>query len=132
MLFGLLCAIAVGVITPVMMIFLGEIFDGFVENGRGNMTVPTFLLNDDDIAPTSSAEVASDAFMDTITEFLWEMIGIGAGTWVLTYLYVTCMNYAAERQVFRIRRMFLEAVLRQDIGWYDTNTSTDFASKMTQ
>ena len=127
MLFGLLCAIAVGVITPVMMIFLGEIFDGFVENGRGNMTVPTFLLNDD-----SGAEVGSEAFMDIITDFLWKMIGIGAGTWLLTYLYVTCMNYAAERQVFRIRRMFLEAVLRQDVGWYDTNTSTDFASKMTQ
>ena len=27
---------------------------------------------------------------------------------------------------------FLEAVLRQDIGWYDTNTTSDFASKMTE
>ena len=27
---------------------------------------------------------------------------------------------------------FLRAVLRQDIGWYDTNTTSDFASKMTE
>ena len=27
---------------------------------------------------------------------------------------------------------FLEAVLRQDIAWYDTNTTSDFASKMTE
>ena len=26
----------------------------------------------------------------------------------------------------------MRAVLRQDIGWYDTNTTSDFASKMTE
>ena len=26
----------------------------------------------------------------------------------------------------------MEAVLRQDIAWYDTNTTSDFASKMTE
>ena len=31
-----------------------------------------------------------------------------------------------------IRTKFLEAVLRQDIAWYDTNTTSDFASKMTE
>ena len=35
-------------------------------------------------------------------------------------------------QVFRIRKEFLKSVLRQDIGWYDVNTTTDFASRMTE
>ena len=35
-------------------------------------------------------------------------------------------------QVFRIRGEFLSAILRQDISWYDTNTATDFASRMTE
>ena len=35
-------------------------------------------------------------------------------------------------KVFRIRCEFLRNVLRQDISWYDTNTATDFASRMTE
>ena len=35
-------------------------------------------------------------------------------------------------QVFRIRREFLQAVLSQDISWYDTNTTTHFASSITE
>jgi hypothetical protein len=34
--------------------------------------------------------------------------------------------------VFRIRGKFLHAMLRQDVGWYDTNTTADFASRMTE
>ncbi|MFN9944772.1 MAG: ABC transporter transmembrane domain-containing protein [bacterium] len=30
------------------------------------------------------------------------------------------------------RKDFFKAVLRQDISWYDTNTTTDFASRMTE
>ena len=47
-----------------------------------------------------------------------------------SYLFVTCLNHAAEAQVFRIRNLFLKAVLRQDIGWYDVNQTGDFAARM--
>jgi hypothetical protein len=30
------------------------------------------------------------------------------------------------------RKEFFKAVLRQDISWYDTSTTTDFASRMTE
>ena len=32
----------------------------------------------------------------------------------------------------KIRKEFLAAVLRQDISWFDTNTTSDFASRMTE
>jgi len=48
--------------------------------------------------------------------------------WILSYIFVTSLNYAAAKQGFRIRGDFLRSVLKQDIGWYDVNTSTDFAS----
>jgi len=35
-------------------------------------------------------------------------------------------------QVYKIRSRFLQAVLRQDISWYDTATSNDFASRITE
>ena len=48
------------------------------------------------------------------------------------YVFVTCLNTTAERQVFLIRRLYLKSLLRQNIGWYDTNQTGDFASKMTE
>merc|ERR1719295_1419289 len=60
------------------------------------------------------------------------MFILSAVLWILSWIFVTCLNLAAARQVFRIRGEFLRAVLRQDIAWYDTNTSTDFASRLTE
>ena len=72
---------------------------------------------------------------------------IAAAIWILTWAYVTCFNLAAERQVrnvhfinllyifiqvFRIREMFFQAVLRQDMAWFDIRTSTGFASQLTE
>ena len=53
----------------------------------------------------------------------------------MAYIFVTCLNTAAENQVFKIRGLFLKSILRQNIGWYDTTcngaASGDFASRMT-
>ena len=35
-----------------------------------------------------------------------------------------------ECQVHKIRGLFFKAILRQDIGWYDTHQTGDFAAKM--
>merc|ERR1719189_3504923 len=57
---------------------------------------------------------------------------IGLGILITHYIFVAAFNYSAERQVWRIRKEFLAAVLRQDIAWFDTNTTSDFASRMTE
>ena len=70
--------------------------------------------------------------MDTLTRFGLGMIGMAFLMWFLSYIFVSCLNLAAANQVFRIRGKFIQAVLKQDVSWYDTNTSSDFASRMTE
>ncbi|XP_035228455.1 ATP-dependent translocase ABCB1-like isoform X2 [Stegodyphus dumicola] len=43
---------------------------------------------------------------------------------------VSCFSIAAANQVFRIRCMFMESILKQDIGWFDTNKTGDFTSRI--
>ena len=50
----------------------------------------------------------------------------------MSFLFVSVMNWAAASQVHRIRGLFYRAVLRQDIGWYDTHKTGDFAAKITE
>ena len=74
--------------------------------------------------------VDQDAFYAEIARFGTGAAIIGLVNLISSYLFVTCLNYAAESQVFRIRTMFLRSVLRQDIGWYDTTPTGSFASRM--
>lgn len=47
-------------------------------------------------------------------------------------LQVSCSMIAAERQGRRIRRAYLEAVLRQEMGWHDQAHTAEVASRMSE
>ncbi|CAG9136479.1 unnamed protein product [Plutella xylostella] len=53
-------------------------------------------------------------------------------SWVLVILAVWLVNWSALKQITRIRSMFLRSVLRQDMYWYDTDTSFNLASRMSE
>ena len=74
--------------------------------------------------------VDEDAFYAEISRFGTGAAIIGLVNLISSYLFVTCLNYAAESQVFRIRTLFLQSVLRQDVGWYDVHPTGSFASRM--
>jgi ATP-binding cassette subfamily B (MDR/TAP) protein 1 len=50
----------------------------------------------------------------------------------MAYIFITCLNHAAECQAHRIRGLFFKSILRQDIGWYDTHQTNDFAARMAE
>ncbi|XP_054157975.1 ATP-dependent translocase ABCB1-like isoform X2 [Oppia nitens] len=58
--------------------------------------------------------------------FVFAVIILVAG-----YVIVATFSAAANHQKHRIRILFFKAVLRQDITWYDTKTTGDFATKVT-
>ncbi|XP_073952769.1 multidrug resistance protein homolog 49-like [Choristoneura fumiferana] len=45
---------------------------------------------------------------------------------------VGCINWSALRQITRIRKKFLRAVLGQDMEWFDTDSEFNLASKMSE
>ena len=91
-----------------------------------------------------------------VAKFGWGCCIIGTVLWILGYVFVACFNAAviftsltyiqyyqksficdcfefqAENQVHRVRCAFFNAILRQEIGWYDTHETGDFASRMTE
>nr|GMC75949.1 ABC transporter B family member 19-like [Ipomoea batatas] len=52
------------------------------------------------------------------------MTGLAAVVVVGAYLEITCWRIVGERSVYRIRTKYLRAVLRQDIGYFDTEMNT--------
>lgn len=58
--------------------------------------------------------------------------GIGGGVIVLGYGQVMFWMIASERQTHRIRTLFYRNIMRQNIGWFDTNESAELNSRMTK
>ncbi|TXG68236.1 hypothetical protein EZV62_003171 [Acer yangbiense] len=52
------------------------------------------------------------------------MTGLAAIVVVGAYLEITCWRLVGERSAQRIRTMYLRAVLRQDVGFFDTEVTT--------
>ncbi len=58
------------------------------------------------------------------------LLALGAA--IATFLEIFLPLYAAEKQMRRAREAYLKALLRQDIGWHDTNRSGEVASRLAE
>ena len=112
---GIISAIACGSIFSVMFIMFGDVTDVLAQYNAAE-------------GPGSG----NDAFLEGMNRFARNISYVGFGILITHYIFVAAFNYSAERQVKKIRKEFLAAVLRQDISWFDTNTTSDFASRMTE
>ena len=47
-------------------------------------------------------------------------------------LQVSGWMTACERQIFKMRRAFFKSILRQDMGWFDSNPSGELTTRLTE
>lgn len=73
-----------------------------------------------------------DAFMDSVETFAGYNSLLGLVMLLVTYMSVWMYNFVANRQILRIRNLYLKSALSQDIGWYDVQQTGDFASRMSE
>ncbi|CAM6099091.1 unnamed protein product [Calypogeia fissa] len=102
MIVGSIGAIGAGVAQPLMTLLFGELINAFGQNYA-----------------TSTHRLVHEV-NKVVLDFVYLGIGCGVGA----YLEVACWTIAGERQAARIRCKYLRAILRQDILFFDTDTST--------
>lgn len=57
---------------------------------------------------------------------------MAAVQFVASVLFVDIFNYTALRQITRIRVKFFQAMVRQEMAWYDNTSDNNFASRLTE
>ncbi|XP_047539105.1 multidrug resistance protein homolog 49-like isoform X1 [Vanessa atalanta] len=131
---GVIFASLNGLFVPVGVIIYGEftslLIDRTVMNGTSTPTLTIAWFGGGRILTNASREENRQALIEDSQAF-----GIGCTVFsVLQFLVgvisVDLFNYAALKQIDRVKEKFLQAVLRQDITWYDLNTSMNFATKV--
>uniref|UniRef100_A0A8C9CPK4 Phosphatidylcholine translocator ABCB4 n=1 Tax=Phocoena sinus TaxID=42100 RepID=A0A8C9CPK4_PHOSS len=112
--FGTIMAIAHGSGLPLMMVVFGEMTDRFVNIG-GNFSFPAINLKT----------------FELFSRYAYYYSGLGAGVLVAAYIQVSFWTLAAGRQIKKIRQEFFHAILRQEIGWFDINDTTELNTRLT-
>ncbi|XP_017777603.1 PREDICTED: multidrug resistance protein 1B [Nicrophorus vespilloides] len=116
---------------PLNMLVFGTLSQNMIDFATA--LVPCNPEFDPECDPTlypSKVYEATEKLKDDIQEFAIYNSLIGLAMLVLSYLSTAIYNYCGIRQSFKIRTLYLENVLNQDIGWYDMHQSGDFASRM--
>lgn len=101
MLVGALGAAAHGAAVPVFFIFFGKLIDAM-----GNSFA-------------SQADVSHE-----VAKYSLDFVYLSVAVMISGWLEVSCWIYTGERQSARIRLNYLKAMLSQDVGFFDTDTST--------
>ncbi|XP_056175493.1 ABC transporter B family member 9-like [Syzygium oleosum] len=99
MVVGTITAIANGLAQPLMTLIFGKLINSFGSSDRDHVV----------------KEVSKVAVL-----FLYLALGTG----VASFLQVACWMVTGERQATRIRGLYLKTILRQDIAFFDTETTT--------
>ncbi|KAG5383524.1 hypothetical protein IGI04_034994 [Brassica rapa subsp. trilocularis] len=96
---GTISAMANGLAQPIMSVLIGKIIN-------------VFGFSDHDHMVKEVSKVA--------VRFLY----LAVYACVVSFLQVSCWMVTGERQSARIRGLYLKTILRQDIGFFDTETNT--------
>ncbi|XP_017054076.1 multidrug resistance protein homolog 49 [Drosophila ficusphila] len=134
--FSLLVATASSFFIPYFMIIYGEftslLVDRTVAVGTSSPTFALPMFGGGKQLTNASKEENRQAIIDDATAFgIGSLVG-SVSMFLLITLAIDLANRIALNQIDRIRKVFLEAMLRQDIAWYDTSSGSNFASKMTE
>jgi ATP-binding cassette subfamily B (MDR/TAP) protein 1 len=109
MIVGCISAGAVGAAQPAFMIIFGDVMDG-----------------------AGGVDGAGDDLMSTFDDIAFKMIFIGAGCFAAAWIGEACFKTTGLRQSARWRTYYLEGILRQDVGWYDTNSANELSSRIAE
>ncbi|KAL5182709.1 ABC transporter B family member 11 [Glycine soja] len=101
MVVGAISAVGNGISMPLMTILIGDAIDAFGGNVDNKQAV---------VHQVSKASL--------------KFASIGAGAFFAAFLQVACWVITGERQAARIRGLYLKAILRQDISFFDKDTNS--------
>ncbi|RDB18091.1 Leptomycin B resistance protein pmd1 [Hypsizygus marmoreus] len=122
---GLVCAGAAGAAQPLMSLLFGNLTQDFV-----SFTITLRKAQAGDPDAIADVPVAAAHFRETAALDASYLVYIGVGMFVCTYVYMFVWVYTGELNAKRIRERYLQAVLRQDIAFFDHVGAGEIATRI--
>ncbi|VFQ59552.1 unnamed protein product [Cuscuta campestris] len=97
---GIIAAVANGLSLPFMTLLFGDITNAFGQNQSNNHIV------------------------HAVSKVALKFVYLALGSGLASFLQMSCWMVSGERQAARIRNLYLQAILRQDVAFFDKETNT--------
>ncbi|KAL5182705.1 ABC transporter B family member 11 [Glycine soja] len=97
---GTVGAIGNGISMPLMTLIFGSLINAFGESSN------------------------TDEVVDEVSKVSLKFVYLAVGTFFAAFLQLTCWMITGNRQAARIRGLYLKTILRQDVSFFDKETST--------
>ncbi|XP_021208843.2 multidrug resistance protein homolog 49 isoform X1 [Bombyx mori] len=131
---GVILASLNGLFVPIGVIIYGEftslLIDRTVMVGTSGKTLTIAMFGGGRILTNASREENRLALIEDSQAFGVGCTVFSIAQFIIGAISVDLFNVTALRQIERVKTHFLQAVLRQDLTWYDLNTSMNFATKV--
>ncbi|KAJ2455862.1 hypothetical protein EV183_000478 [Coemansia sp. RSA 2336] len=114
---GTFFSCASGVVTPVMIIIFSELMNVILKYYE--------FLKDGDVD-------GGNHYLDHESRhYCLLFLILGIVMWVVSFGVNACWAISAENQGLRIRKLYYESIMRQDIGWFDTVKTGELTTRIT-
>ncbi|KAF3452294.1 hypothetical protein FNV43_RR02727 [Rhamnella rubrinervis] len=100
--------------------FIGAVADGFC--ARMTLVFISRMLNN--IGSSASTSKNPDNLRHSLNKNAVALLYLASALWFACFLEAYCWARTGERQASRMRVIYLKAVLRQDVGYFDLDVST--------
>ncbi|KAG1878637.1 P-loop containing nucleoside triphosphate hydrolase protein [Suillus tomentosus] len=131
--FGVFCAVIAGASQPLMTLIFGNLTQDFVTFGLAeNEYYQSLQSQDANVIGQAQAtlDAAASSFRHSANLDASYLVYIGIAMSISTYLYMYTWVYTSEVNGKRIRERYLQAILRQEIAYFDDIGAGEVATRI--
>jgi ATP-binding cassette subfamily B (MDR/TAP) protein 1 len=107
-------------------------FVGFVGMGAVGAAQPAMMQLFGDLMDVMGLQEAGATMENSFNEIAVKMTILGAICFVCAWMGDAAWQITGLRQSSMWRRMYLQAIIRQDVGWYDVNNPGELPTKIAE
>nr|UOU03323.1 ATP-binding cassette subfamily B1-like 3-2 [Brachionus rubens] len=127
---GSISAIGTAVMFPLVFLMYGRVVNVFVDlNKTSNQTITvTTTTTSANTLKCLSANPNNESNDNRMQETIYYYVGFGFLSLLLNYIAHVCWNTAGEKQIKKMRDTLYKTIIRQDMAFFDKNTSGELNS----
>ncbi|XP_069110560.1 ATP-dependent translocase ABCB1-like [Argopecten irradians] len=136
---GSLCAALAGLGFPLNLLVYGKVGDALIlnqiyksviSNWNGTMLPPDNLTASNGMTFGELKEY--EEIFSILRGYAVYFCLLAVGVFTFIFVSVMCFSVTAEHQLYRIRQLFFQSILRQEIGWFDTHEGGELSSRFNE
>ncbi|CAF0737437.1 unnamed protein product [Brachionus calyciflorus] len=140
MIIGTIAAMGSAVIYPLIFLMYGRVVEVFVDKSKASnsnssqiisTTISTTITTSMNTIKCLTENSDSQSNDNKMQETIYYYVGFGFIALFLNYVSHVCWNTAGERQIKKMRDSLYKTMIRQDMAFFDKNSSGDLNSILT-